>query len=105
MVDVDGQRLSFSITSAMGHTGVWVSDISEQGYVKGEGEADGVGRWIWEMVEEEDWHTKLTVVVVFSFFQSHSFSLDLSRIHTSHSFGTPLLEPPLVSSNSGKNAV
>jgi hypothetical protein len=110
MLFVHGRRrrttAKFSITSATDHdhtgVGVGVGDTVKQGY--GRGKRNGiVGAWRDGWREGGDCTAqKLTVAVVFS--QFHSFSLGSSRIHTSHNFGTPLLEP-LISSNSGKNAV
>jgi len=97
----------FSTTSTTVHTGVKVGDTAKEGYVPKRGMGRGGGEKRLHggeerMVAGDFTAQKLTVVVVFSPF--HTFSPGSSRIHTSHSFGTPLLEP-LVSSNSGKNAV
>ena len=75
---------------------------AKEGYGKGGGERNGIMPREKRTVAGDFTAQKLTVVVVFSPF--HTFSPGSSRIHTSHSFGTPLSEP-LISSNSGKNAV
>ena len=87
------------ITSATNHTGMW---RHHQTGVWEEKRNGIVGHWRDGRGGLYCTTQKLTVVAAFS--QFHSFSLGSSRTHTSHSFGTPLLEP-LISSNSGKNAV